>query len=318
MDPIELTRLTLERSGLQGVHFDANDGLFFSRQLERIKVESYDVVYPELKARTFIPVDSSTPAGAKTITYRQFDQKGMARLTGTQADDVPLVTVSGKEFTQSVKRFTTEFSYNVEDIRAASMVNMGLDGLLAAAARRTIEDVFDYYAAFGNTALGTKGITNHASIPLVVLPNLGAFSTLTPQQILDNLNYLAGAIVTATKEAFQPDTLLVDTFTYVAISQMNVGVDNQMSVLRSFLANNPYIKSVDSWTRLNTAGATGKRRIIAYKKTPQVLQLNIPLEFTMLPIQQRGFDFVTFCEGKIGGLELHYPYAAAHADISLT
>ncbi len=312
MDPIEYTRRVLENSQ----HFDANDGLFFARQLEHVKAQSFDVVYPELKARTFMPVDSSAPPGARTITYRQFDQKGMARLTGSAADDVALVTVSGKEFTQAVKRFTTKFSYNVEEIRAASMAGVGLDASLAASARRTIEEAFDVYAASGNTALGTKGITNHASIPLVVLPNLGAFASLTPQQILDNLNYLAGSVVANTKEKFQPDTLLVDTYTFTAIAQMNVGLDNQMTVLRSFLANNPYIKNIESWTRLNTAGAGSIRRLVCYKKTPEVLQLNIPLEFSMLPVQQNGFDFVTHCEGKIGGLELHYPYAVAHADVA--
>jgi hypothetical protein len=54
-----------------GDRFDSKFTSALERQLEFIKAQTYDIVYPELKARTLIPVDNSVDPGAETITYRQ-------------------------------------------------------------------------------------------------------------------------------------------------------------------------------------------------------------------------------------------------------
>jgi len=58
---------------------DANESIFFARQLEYIKGRTYDIQYPNLSALALFPVDTSAGAGANTITYRQYDTVGMAK-----------------------------------------------------------------------------------------------------------------------------------------------------------------------------------------------------------------------------------------------
>lgn len=300
-----------------GMRLDTSASVHFARQLEHIKAQAYDVVYPEHKGRMFVPVDNSANEGADTITYRQYDIVGKAQPAGNYTGKGPRVDVIGKEFSQKVHGWRDAYGFTTQDMRRARMTGLDLDGMKAKSARRAMEEAFDEQCAIGNTALGTTGIANHASIPLVVLPNLGAWSGLTPIEILDNLAHLEAQVVLNTLESFIPDTLLLDTVSYATMARKRVGVDNGRTVLQDFLANSPFIKNVDSWHRLNTAGAGSIRRIICYKRDPEVIQQNIPMEFTQQAPQWEGLEMVVECEARYGGVEVHYPQALAHADIAL-
>ena len=73
----------IENSG----HMDANESIFFARQLEYVKAQTYDIKYPAMNALNLFPVDTSAGAGAKTITYRQYDSVGAAKVIANYAQD---------------------------------------------------------------------------------------------------------------------------------------------------------------------------------------------------------------------------------------
>ena len=296
---------------------DASASVHFARQLEHIKAQTYDIVYPEFKGRRLVPVDNSADEGADEITYRQFDIVGKALPAGNYTGKGPRVDTIGKEFTQKVFGWRAAYGFTTQDMRRAKMSGVDLDSKRAFSARRSLEEAFDEQSAIGNTQLGTKGIANEANIPLVVLPNLGAWAALTPIQMLDNLAHLEAQVVINTNESFVPNTLILDTVTHARIARARVGVDNGATVLNDFLANSPFISNVESWHRLNTAGAGNIRRIIAYMRDPQVLVQNIPMEFTQQAPQFDGLEMVIETEARYGGVEIHYPKAIAHADIAL-
>lgn len=317
MDPIQAIA---EHIRLQsGFRMDASQSLFFSRQLEQIKARTFEVKYPELKFDMAIPIDTSADPGVEVITYRQFDEYGEAIMTGNNAQDARPSGVKAKEFSNKVYGFETFYEYTTQDIRRAQYTNTDLEMKQASAAKRAMRRAFDYFAFFGNAQVGAKGLLNHASVPLVTLPNTGPFAGLSAQQKLDNLNALVSSIPEATQSIHHPDTLLLDTATFEDLSQTNVGLDNQKSVLRSFLENNPYIKNIDQCTRCNNAGATASfHRILCYKRDPEILQLPLPLDFSPLAPQAQGTKWTITAEGRIGVLNVHYPKAIAHADIAVS
>ena len=49
-------------------------------QLEHLRARTYDIKYPEMKARMLIPVDTSVDPGAETIAYHQWSEIGMAEI----------------------------------------------------------------------------------------------------------------------------------------------------------------------------------------------------------------------------------------------
>ena len=59
---------------------DSAENLWFSRQLETILAGSYDVLYAGNVAAKVIPVSNEAGSGAQTITYRQYDAIGFAKV----------------------------------------------------------------------------------------------------------------------------------------------------------------------------------------------------------------------------------------------
>ena len=80
------------------VNLDAGETVFFARELESKKSQTYDVVKAPLKAFELIPVSMDAGAGAETISYQQFDETGISKIIANYADDLPRADVKGKEF----------------------------------------------------------------------------------------------------------------------------------------------------------------------------------------------------------------------------
>ncbi len=313
------TAMLFESMGVKkndGVRFDANETSMFTRSLEYLKAKVYEVLYPAYKARSFVPPSpESAPRGANTITYRVFDMFGMAKLIANYSQDLPRVDVTAAEYTQKVYSIGDSYGFSVQDVASAAMSGIPLDSMRAKMARRAIEAKIDDYIAVGDSALGVKGFTNNTNVTLAVFPNAGLFATLSSAQITENLNHIANLIKTGSKEIFACTDILLDSVSHAVANSMPVGGDNQMTVLRSFMLNHPEIKSVESWTKLSTAGAGGIPRCVAYQKDPEVCCTNIPLEFEQLPPQARGLEFITNCHARIGGVEMHQPLGVVYADV---
>lgn len=301
------------------LHLDSNESIFFLRELDFVKSKSYDVVYPELKARSLIPMSMDAGPGAETITYEQYDAVGMAKIVASYADDIPRADVKGKEFTSRVRSLASSYGYNLQEIRAAKMAGKPLQQRKANAAKKAIAILEDKIAAVGDADYNLIGFINHPNISTTALPNDGTgasilWSTKTPLQILRDLNKIANFIVENTKEVEQPDTLLLPTAKFNYISTTPVGDNADKTILEAFLSKSPFIKQVLSWNKLAAAGAGGTDRMIAYKKDPEKLELQIPSDFEQLDVEQRGLEFITACHQRHGGVIIYYPLSVAYAD----
>lgn len=189
-------------------------------------------------------------------------------------------------------------------------IDLGIDEMLA----------FGYTSQPGETNLVTTGLLNNAAVEGAASANVVSLTNFTaatdPDDILAALNSLVTPIVTASKQTFMPDTMLLDTVHYNVIATTKVGVDNDQTILRSFLANNPYIKSVEQWFRCDGIGANSTGRALCYKKSADILEAVIPQEFEQLPPQARNFEFVVNCHARCGGVKVHQPLAMRYGDFA--
>lgn len=295
---------------------DVNETAHFARQLEFVKAQTYDIAFGKLKSLEFIPLDTSAPEGAESITYRQWNEVEAAKVVANMADDLPQVNVFAEEFTSLVKSVASSYQWSIQDIRRTAMANSGFDMRLARSARMSIDRRIDQIGATGITAAGTTGLVNNAAVPINTLPNAGAWSGLTALQLLANLHDCAQVIVDQTSEIEQPNAIILPTaeFGIVAVTPMGSGSDT--TVLDLFLRTSPYVTQVDQWTLLNTAGSGSVPRIICYDRSPRVLQFNIPLLFESLPPQPRNLAFVVPVHARVGVVEMHYPLALSYSDVS--
>jgi hypothetical protein len=296
-----------------GLKLDAGQTGVLARALEYIESKTYEVKYTELKARRFIPVNTSVPPGAQTVTYAQWDYYGLAKVVANYADDIPLVDAVAREYTARIKTLADGYTYSVEDIMAAAMSGSNLPDERAKAARRVIEQGIDEIAAFGLPQAGMPGLLNHPNVPIVA-PTTGNWGSATTTQILADLRKLVKAVVTNTKETQPPDTLLLPVDQFEELSMREMAPENPKSVLRVFLENNAHVKNVDSWGKLATASPAAGPRALCYRRDSEVLDLVISQDFTQLPPQAVNLAFKVPCMARTGSTRIRYPLALAYMD----
>lgn len=308
-----LARIQKEASRIEA-QFTLDDGesIFFARELEHIKTQLFDIIYPELKARLFIPVDNSAGPGAESITYHQFDKIGMAKIIADYSDDLPAADAVGKKFTSPVESIGNSFKYSRQEVEASAMVGRSLPTMKAMAARRAHEQKVDEIAALGDASTGLLGFLNHTSVPFGPAVT-GTWATATDDEILGDLNEGVTTMVTTTNAVEAPDTILMSPEKFTFISQKRL-VDQNTTILEFFLRTNPFVQNVDHWYRLSDAGAGGTQRMVFYRRDPMVLTLEIPKEFEQLPVQERNLAFVVPCHSRIGGVIVYRPLAILYRD----
>jgi hypothetical protein len=277
-----------------------------------VKRNIYLYKYPTLKARQLIPVANDTPAGAEEIASQIWNQVGQAKVIANYAQDLPRVDANLGEDRNPVRTLGDAYAYTVLDLARAAMSGQPLRETKARAAVRGMEQSIEDIAATGDADSGLPGLLNNANVAIDAAT--GAWSGLTAVQILADLARLTTNMVNATNEAEEPDTLVIPTTLNTLISQTPYSTLNGQSILAVFLANNPYIKSVVSWVKMNTAGAGGVKRIMAYRRDPDVLSLEMPLEFTQLPPEPRNLEFIINCWARCGGVTVRFPGAIRFMD----
>jgi hypothetical protein len=298
------------------IRTDAKFTANLSRQLEHVRAQTYDVVYPEMKARQLIPVDGSVDTGAETVTYRQWDALGMAKIIHDFADDLPLVDALVEEFTSKVKSLGAAYGYSIQDLRAAGLSGSQLPARRARMARRSIEQAIEDIACLGNTKAGLLGFAKHPNVTLVPVV-VGTWATATGAEMIADMNELVNSTVIANKETFLPDTIVLDIASYQRFASTRISTtgDTHTTAMQAFLASNPYVRSVMSWNKLALADAAGTGpRAVCYKRDPEVLELVIPQEYEEMPPQPKGLRFSIPCHARIGGCVVYYPLAMGYMD----
>src|SRR5690606_7886447 len=82
-----------------GQAFNEDAGIIAARQLDYIKARVYERKLPPMAGLSLVPQESDAPEWAETITYRTFDQVGIAKIIANYADDLPRADVKGTEVT---------------------------------------------------------------------------------------------------------------------------------------------------------------------------------------------------------------------------
>lgn len=302
-----------------GIRMDSAESAFLSRQLDYIKQQTYDVKYAELKCRKLIPVSSEADPGADKIFYRQYDQSGIAKIISNYADDLPDADVSGREFFATVKTLGASYKYTIQEMRAAVYGNVPLEQRRAAAARRAIAQRENRIAFFGDVGANLQGLFTAANVTSVTIPATGTgsstlWSTKTPDQILFDMNLVANTVVSTSLGVEIPDTMLLPLAQYQYVASTARSANSDTTILNYFLQNNPHVKQVEWVNELATAGASSAARMYAYRRSPEVLTLEIPSDFEQLEMQIRNLVYKVPCIERIGGVLVYYPLAIAFGD----
>jgi len=297
--------------------FDAGESVFFARQLEYVKSQTYDVKRVALSALTLMPVSTAIPEGATTHTYRQYDTVGMAKIIANYANDLPRADVVGKEFTSPIRSIGNAYGYNVQEVRSAMFAGVNLNAKKALAATRAHQEKINQLAFNGDVEHGLPGFLTNPNVPEVTLLADGTagatFAGKTPDKIVRDVNALINTVITQSKGVHRPNEvwLPIDQYGLIATTQNSTASDTTiLSFLKSVHPGVTFKQVVE----MDEAGVGGTDRMYAMENSSENWQLEIPMMIRQYPPQQRGLEFEVPVESRFAGVIIEYPLAFAFAD----
>ena len=291
---------------------DASYTSMFARELEHLMTRSFDVKYPELRAKLLIPVNNSVPTGADSVVYSQYDQFGEASVGGNYSDDINLVNTNGRQFTQPIVPIKDAYEISIQDLRASAMTGKDLPTRMISTCRRVIEQKIDDIVATGAADFGiATGLLNDAAIPTVAEVT-GAWASATPEQIIGDVLKLWGSIGTLTNNVHLPNTLVLPTSLWYTLSARCTSSD--LSVIKWLEQNLDGLTLITQWYKLNTADAGGAERMMAYQRSPETAEIIMSQEFEQFEPQWENLAMKVPCHARTAGINIYYPKAFAYMD----
>jgi hypothetical protein len=305
-----------------GNRLDANETAILTRLIEHVRSKTFDVQYAENLGRSFIPTASDIPADAGHVVEVIYDASGQARLGGNPADDAPRVDLKVSESTFKVWSIYAAYGWSLMDLRTAARTGVPLDAKKAFMAKRVIDTAIDEILAIGkmsgvNQDVGMKGLSNLTGVDLVTSDATGAsWVGGTADQMLNDMHKVCQQPGATTKQLFETTDLILPIREWNIVSKTRGSTLDSRTVLQMFREMNPQI-TVSKWNRLDGAGAGGGvvNRLVAYHKSPEVLEAIIPQEFEQLPPQQRNYETLTNCHARCGGVRVHQPKGLNYMDL---
>lgn len=296
--------------------FRLDDGLqlLFQNQTEKAKAKTYDIKYPNLKARVLIPPNFDAGEGTNTISYYQYDMVGFAKIVTNYAKDFPKVSIKGKKFTGSVRSLGDSYGWDIQEARSALMAGIDLPIREAGIAKRTMYFLENQIAFFGDANFDLQGFLSNPNIPSGVVLNDGAagattFVSKTPDQIIRDINELINNVISVTKGVEVPDTVLLPVSIYTMLNTTAKSSNSDTTILQFLKNAHPEIKLWDWLNELETAGPAQEKMMVAYRRDPEVLELEVPVDFEQFTAQVQGLEYNIPCHMRCGGVKVYYPLA---------
>lgn len=308
--------------GVRSMNFDDAEAasVFFARELDFVKSQSYDVEYPEFTALSLFPMSSEVDPGAETVTYYSYDKTGLAKIISNYATDLPRADVKGKPTTAIIKSLGDSYGYSIQEMRASRMAGKSLDTRKAESARYQIDYLNNKIAWNGDAETGLKGVlSTDNDVPLYTVAN-GAKGTTswadkTEDEILADITGMLKQMATVTKKVEKPDTLVLSSDAYIVIQNKRIE-GTATTVLKYIQDNIPDIKQIVSCPELDAdsvetnpyaAASDGEAVALLFKNDSRKLSIENPLPFMQYPIQTQGLEVVVPCEARTAGAMIYYP-----------
>lgn len=297
---------------------------FAIQQTSHIEAQVYSIRYPDIDYASMIPVDTAANEWVKSVTYFSMDKAGQARWMSGNGKDVPVVGLSMEKHETEVHTAGIGYSYGFEEVNQARMLGISLDAEKAGAARRAAEQHIYNVAFTGDTEKGMEGLFSYTGVPTESIPADGTgsaatWASKTPDLILRDVNKVLTGMHSATNTVEMADTLIlpIERFQTIASTRLT---DTSMTILEFLRVSNVYTATtgqaltIRGMRGMTTIGAGSTARMIAYRRSPEVLKLHVPMPHRFLPVQVEGLQFTIPGVFRLGGLDIRLPSAVRYGD----
>lgn len=297
---------------------------FVIKQTSHIEQQVYRHRYPDVDYASIIPVDTSANEFATTVTYFSMDKAGRAKWMNNNAKDVPTVGLNMEKHETAVHFAGIGYDFGWGEVGQARLLGIALQPEKAMAARRSYEEFVYELAVNGDTEKSFEGLFSYTGVTAASATADGTgssalWSTKTPDQIIRDVNDHLTGVHTATNTVAMADTLLMPYERFNSVASLRL-TDTNMTILEFIRQNNVYTAntgqplSIRGMRGLSTKGAGSTARMVAYRRSPEVLKLHIPMPHRFLPVQQDGLQYIVPGVFSLGGLDIRLPKEVRYLD----
>lgn len=297
------------------VNLDADQTVFFKRQLEYIERQVYNIEYPPSSAQLVFPVSSEAGPGAESITYEMFDSFGIMKFVSDYADDLPRSDVKGAQYNTLIQSLGGSWGYSVQEIRNASYAGRNLSNMRAMSARQSNDQMVNRIGWFADGTAdwaGCLGILYNANTTKTAATNGDWLTTATPDQIIEDVNDMLCTIPEVTKGLYRADTVLMPIRQHCHIATTPRSSDNDTTILTFLQANHPGVtfagvNELKDVSPIPRTGTGTDDHMIAYVRNPLVMKFHLPVIYEQFPAQERNLSSVVPCHSRVAGITIYRP-----------
>lgn len=299
---------------------------FLLSQTSHIESQVWEKKYPDITYPIFVPVDNSAHPWATSVTYFASDKSGAADWMHHRGTDFPMVDVNRTKFETPVAMAGIGYDYDLEELNQARMLNINLTADKAAAARRAYEEKCEAVAYLGDTLKNFTGLLNNGSVSAADVADPTdsgvdtTWETKTPEQILTDIDAALTGIYTASKTVEMADTILLPITSLALINRRRLDVTQDRSILSYITTANIYTMmtgkplKIMGLRQLETAGSGGNKRMVAYRRDPEVVKMHIPMPLQFLAPQQVLMRYIVPGMFRLGGVDIRRPGSVRYSD----
>jgi hypothetical protein len=224
-----------------------------------------------------------------------------------------------------VRTMALGFTYSLEDIDRAVMTGTDLPAEKQRAVVKGFEKGENDILFFGDPQFKLQGFLNaHAAnggnIGIHNLPSDGtgssrSWANKTPTQIIRDLDEMVESVISQSKNQVVPTVVILPRSRWAIINNTPVSLagGSDKTIKTWWEANHPGI-TLDWLYELETAGVGNATRALCYKRDPEVVEGQIPMQYDQLPPQSRGLGFLVPARSRIGGVAWTMPLGALYFD----
>lgn len=274
---------------------DAQAAVGFARPaLYRMHTTVFEEKYPAFDYASYIPVNEDGDMwDVGTIVSSLTGPVGRAEYLSGKGFDVPNASSQMSQATSNFHLAGVGYELSLQEVNRASRMGVQLASRDASNARKVAEKFIFDRAMTGSTEKSFTGLLNNATVPTANVPadGTGSVTTWTAKtvdQMARDVNLALTDVYTNTRETELANTLMLPTSRFLTASTTRLG-DTGSTVLEFIQNNNAYTAvskqplSILPSQWLETAGASSTKRMVAYSRTPDVLEFFLPGAFTFLP-----------------------------------
>jgi len=293
--------------------------LYRVTDLDHFDVKDYMIQYQNLDlVDNFAKMPGLSP-GMTSTSYQMTDMTGAWKVAGQAANDIPVLDVSGEEFTNKVTFEYASIVYNAQEIDHARYAGLPLEVRKIKALRRGYSEFIQDRILSGHT--GIEGLFT-SKVDENTVPSATAAGAATGDQWLSDLRLARNYVFTQTKGRYgKPGT--IDFKLY--IGQATHGYMTTTEIKTTYST-----QTVWSWLNSDQGKAeTGIKAIVIVPEfddglfasgtkdgwilgidsftDPDIVEFAQPLEMQMQPIQYVDLQYKVIAKSYTGGLIWRYP-----------